>query len=108
MSDNKNTQTRVTTVLQRMSEMVSKDARYADIFAGELNTMLENIKQQDGFGEQAEYDPRGDGREGTFSLDYVAGIDDDCPHGTPTTHDCELRIQHGVCAGCGRQTVYPK
>jgi hypothetical protein len=20
----------------------------------------------------------------------------------------ELRIQHGVCVGCGRQTVYPK
>ncbi|PSW18311.1 hypothetical protein C9I98_16545 [Photobacterium sanctipauli] len=108
MANNKNPQTRVTTVLQRMTELVEADPRFADMFAPELNRLLNGVKSSDGFGLHGELDPRGDARLGQFSLDHVAGVDDDCPHGTPTTEDCELRIQHGVCSGCGRQTIYPR
>ncbi len=108
MADNKNAQTRVATVLHRMSEMVAEDARYAELFAHDLSTMLDMIQANKGFGEKGEDDPRGNATQGSFSLNHVEGVDDACPHGNPTTHDCELRIQHGVCAGCGRQAVYPK
>ena len=101
-------QLRLTTVLQRMSELVAKDEKYVELFLDPLDKLLEEVKEQKGFGVQGQFDPRGNATQGVFSLNHVAGVDDECPHGEFTTRDCELRIQHGVCGGCGRQQVYPK
>lgn len=68
-------QLRVTTVLERMTGMAKEDEEYAEMFAIGLEDMLGNIASNDGFGSEMQCDPRGDGRDDNYSIDYVQGID---------------------------------
>lgn len=70
------TQQRVKKVLENMINLVESDEDYADWFSEELETYLEELAIQDGFGTECQCDPRGDGREGDYSMYHVQDIDD--------------------------------
>jgi len=69
------TQQRVTTVLDRMVAMTNSSGQDARAFADALEDTLDDIRSRDGFGSEAQADPRGDGRDGTWSMDCVEGVD---------------------------------
>lgn len=69
------TQERVTTVLTRMLALVKEDEDFAEGMTDDLDDMLNNIQGMDGFGTEAQCDPRGDFREGDWSMDCVEGVD---------------------------------
>lgn len=68
-------QLRVAKVLERMMEMAKADADDAAMLADGLEDMLGDIHGGDGFGTEGQCDPRGDFREGRWSMTKVAGID---------------------------------
>jgi hypothetical protein len=68
-------QQRVLLVLERMSEQVRADADVAVMFSDGLDAMLDEIAADDGFGTEGQRDPRGDGRDGVWSMQCVQGID---------------------------------
>lgn len=68
-------QQRVVTVLNRMIEMAKEDPDYAEIFSDGLECLLDEIHGDDGFGTEGQSDPRGDFREGNWSMDNVEGLD---------------------------------
>ncbi|HEY5959200.1 MAG TPA: hypothetical protein VIV60_21730 [Polyangiaceae bacterium] len=59
------------TVLTRLAKMCEDDESFADAFADDLNSMLDEIQSQDGFGTEAQSDPRGDFRNGRWSMKKV-------------------------------------
>lgn len=63
-------------VLERMIALVKDDEDYAEMFAWPLENGLDDVRMNDGFGTEGQCDPRGDGRDGNFTMDYVQGIDD--------------------------------
>jgi len=69
-------QARVKKVLENMIHLVETDEDYADMFSDGLDQYLEEIAMHDGFGTERQMDPRGDGRNGDFTMNYVEGIDD--------------------------------
>ena len=69
------TQQRVAKVLERLTEMVQNDADDAAMLADSLEVMLDDIHGGDGFGTEGQCDPRGDFREGRWSMQNVAGVD---------------------------------
>lgn len=72
------TQKRVKRVLLNMVDMVENHSNceeYAEEFALELEIMLEDLLGQDAFGTEGQSDPRGDGREGRFSMNNVEGVE---------------------------------
>ena len=69
------TQKRVALVLQRLAEMAAQSNDDAKIISYALEDMLLGITQDDGFGTEGQCDPRGDGREGQWSMSRVQGID---------------------------------
>lgn len=69
-------QERVKLVLSRMIDMIMDDDGDAEIIAEELDLMLDGLKSKDFFGSEAQTDPRGDGRNGEWSIDHVEGIDE--------------------------------
>ena len=68
-------QENVTVVLHRMLNMLEKDEGYADMFCIQLDNMLDEIHHSDGFGTEGQCDPRGDFREGEWSMWNVEGAD---------------------------------
>lgn len=69
------TQIRVALVLSRMMTQVLTNEDDAEMYAQDLQHMLSNLANEDAFGSEGQSDPRGDGRNGTFSMSYVEGID---------------------------------
>jgi len=70
------TQIRINTVLTRLSALVVEDADFTGFLAADLESMLSDIHNQDGFGTEGQTDPRGDFRDGKWSMDYVYGVDE--------------------------------
>lgn len=68
-------QQRVALVLQRMFALSGSSVRDARMFSDELDAVLDDIRSNDGFGTEAQRDPRGDGRDGSWSMVCVEGID---------------------------------
>lgn len=68
-------QKRVKTVLERMIKLVEEDRDYADFFSQDIDILLDELLGNDAFGTEGQNDPRGDGRDGDFSMWYVQGID---------------------------------
>jgi len=69
-------QQRVVKVLERMIDMAKEDKDYAGMFSVSLQGELEDMMMDDAFGTEGQCDPRGDGRNGEFSMNYVEGVDD--------------------------------
>lgn len=75
------TKQRAALVLERIRQYVleSDDAPTevsdADVIAGELEGMLTELAGQDFFGTEGQNDPRGDFRNGEWSMDRVEGLD---------------------------------
>jgi hypothetical protein len=70
------TQERVQKVLSKMSQLLKEDDSFADLFSGPLERCLTELKDEDHFGSEGQCDPRGDGRDGEFSMTHVQGVDD--------------------------------
>jgi hypothetical protein len=68
-------QERVLEVLERITKLCADDEGYAESFSIELDVMLDRINFDDGFGTEGQSDPRGDFRNGAWSMDRVEGID---------------------------------
>ncbi len=68
-------QQRLVLVLERLIEMVKGDEDFAQYFAPDLDDLLTNIHEHDGFGTEGQSDPRGDFRNGAWSMDHVEGLD---------------------------------
>ena len=70
------TQKRVIKVLERMIELAESDDNDAEMLSDGLESMLDEIAQNDGFGTERTSDPRGDFRDyGGWSMTRVQGID---------------------------------
>lgn len=70
----KKLQTNCVTVLNRLAKMCEKDVDFAEAFANDLNTMLDEIQSQDGFGTEAQSDPRGDFRNGRWTVEKIEQV----------------------------------
>lgn len=71
------TQDRVLLVLDRIKKIVAADEDEALLWSEELERVLTDIHQQDGFGTEGQNDPRGDFRDGRdWNMDYVQGYDE--------------------------------
>jgi len=68
------TQRCVIKVLERMIEMAKANEDDADMFAEVLDDALDDIHGSDGFGTEGQDDPRGDFRNGEWSMDNVEGV----------------------------------
>jgi hypothetical protein len=67
---------RIKTVLRRIGDHAQNDPDMADMFADALDEMLTDLQSSDAFGSEGQCDPRGDQRNGEFSMNCVEGIDD--------------------------------
>lgn len=76
MSEAKQTKTqlRVVAVLERMIAMAQNDRDDATAFSDMLETGLTDIHSMDGFGTEGQCDPRGDFRNGKWSMKKVEGV----------------------------------
>lgn len=70
-------QRRVLKVLEVISATVEDDEDEAEFWAGELDNLLDNLRDHDCFGTEGQCDPRGDFRDGDWSLQDgpVQGVD---------------------------------
>lgn len=59
------------TVLNRLAKMCEEDEDFAVAFSDDLETLLDDIHGQDGFGTEGQTDPRGDFRNGRWSIKKV-------------------------------------
>lgn len=69
-------QKRFETVLARIKDMSAKDSDDRSMFIDAFESMLNNLQSQDAFGTESQCDPRGDGRNGIWSMKRVEGIDE--------------------------------
>lgn len=69
------TQERVSKVLERLLNEVKSDDTFAEMISMDLDQMLSEINSNDGFGTEGQCDPRGDFRNGEWSMLRVEGID---------------------------------
>jgi hypothetical protein len=69
-------QKRTILVLERMIQLCKDSEYYAEDFSKFLETELEDMRCSDAFGTEGSTDPRGDFRNGEFSMNHVEGIDD--------------------------------
>ena len=69
------TQKRVAKVLARMAAMATSDEDDAEMLSETLEAGLNDLASGDGFGTERQCDPRGDGRNGDWSMTRVEGID---------------------------------
>lgn len=67
-------QKRTIKVLERMIELCKDNASDAEMFADELEPMLHEMHGDDAFGTEGQCDPRGDFRDGTWSMKKVQGV----------------------------------
>lgn len=58
-------------VLNRLAKMCEDDEDFAESLHSDLETMLNDIHGQDGFGTEGQNDPRGDFRNGRWSMRKV-------------------------------------
>jgi hypothetical protein len=70
-----NTQKRVIAVLSRMLVQVQHDSDAACVYADILEDQLSSLQADDFFGTEGQTDPRGDMRDGAWSMSRVQGID---------------------------------
>jgi hypothetical protein len=70
------TQKRVGKVLRKMEQLAKDDEFFAELFSDELERSLTVLKDNEHFGSEGQCDPRGDGRDGEFSMHHVQGVDD--------------------------------
>lgn len=75
MSELTDTQRRVLLVLERIAQAVTNDEYDADVWSIELEASCVSLMGQDFFGTEGQSDPRGDWREGHWSMDRVQGVD---------------------------------
>jgi hypothetical protein len=66
----------VATVLRRMADAVENDPEDAEVYAYELEELLDNMHGHDFFGTEGQCDPRGDFRNGEWSMWNVEGVED--------------------------------
>lgn len=69
-------QVRLHKVLTRMIELNKEDESFSECINDGLDGVLEDFAMDDGFGTERQLDPRGDGRDGEWSMDRVQGVDD--------------------------------
>lgn len=75
MSTPTKTQQRVAKVLERMASLAATNEDDAEVLADELDRMLTDLHESDFFGTEGQCDPRGDFREGDWSMAHVEGVD---------------------------------
>ena len=68
-------QQRVTKVLGNMIKLVREEEEYAEMFSAGLEPLLDAYLSDDAFGTEGQNDPRGDMRDGEFSMNDVQGVD---------------------------------
>lgn len=68
-------QERVAKVLDNMKAMALEDDDNAAMFADLLESYLNELNGDDGFGTEGQSDPRGDFRDGDWSMACVQGLD---------------------------------
>lgn len=80
-------QQRLVLVLERMIEQVkSDDEEWATLYVHSLEEMLCELNHDDCFGADGQFDPRGDFRNGEWSLHRrIEGIDAKTGFGIPST-----------------------
>jgi hypothetical protein len=62
------TQQNLTTVLTRIIERVRNDPDEAEVYSEAVEGILDSYRDNDFFGTEGQLDPRGDMREGDWSL----------------------------------------
>jgi hypothetical protein len=67
-------QKRVARVLDKIKQMVYEEDDNASMFADMLEAGLNDLQECDAFGTEGQCDPRGDFRNGTWSMDNIEGI----------------------------------
>ena len=55
-------------VLPRLAELIKEDEVLAERLQESLENLLDEYQEDDGFGTEGQLDPRGDQREGDWSL----------------------------------------
>lgn len=68
-------QERVAKVLDNIRALVMEDDDNAAMFAEMLENNLDELNVEDAFGSEGQSDPRGDFRNGEWSMTKVEGID---------------------------------
>ena len=68
-------QLRIHVVLSRLIHMCHNDADLAEEVCDDINDMLNYLHEDDTFGTEGQLDPRGDFRNGSWSMDRVEGVD---------------------------------
>jgi hypothetical protein len=68
-------QKRVLKVLDRMKQLVKDAKNNADAFSDMLEDSLDELAGLDFFGTEQQSDPRGDFRNGNWSMTCVEGVD---------------------------------
>lgn len=68
-------QERVAKVLDNMKAMALEDEDNAAMFSEDLELYLNELNGEDAFGTEGQSDPRGDFRNGKWSMDCVEGVD---------------------------------
>lgn len=68
------TQQRVARVLENMMALNRSSKEDAAHFVNGLDDMLDEIRSNDGFGTEAQRDPRGDGRDDRWNMRHVEGL----------------------------------
>lgn len=69
------TQERVLKVLERIRAQVEQDEDATCEYFSALSVVLDDLHSADVFGTEGQNDPRGDFRNGEWSMDRVEGVD---------------------------------
>lgn len=64
-------QANICVVLHRLENLVKNDEDFAEVFSSDLENLLNDIHSQDGFGTEGQNDPRGDFRNGKWTMDNI-------------------------------------
>jgi len=67
-------QRRLKRVLERIMDVAEEDEDFLDFICDELDKSLDTYNGEDGFGTEGQNDPRGDFREGNWSMWLVQGV----------------------------------
>lgn len=55
-------------VFERILKLIKDDEEYRDMFMDAMDMMLSELVEEDGFGTEGQDDPRGDMRNGKFTM----------------------------------------
>lgn len=69
------TQRNATKVLERLIDLVKENEDDAKVISEYLELMLDELHQDDFFGTEGQIDPRGDFRNGYWTMKKVEGMD---------------------------------